>query len=100
MQEAVVGTYTDTDAAVDGDPNWWILLVTGSLWVIFALVVFQFDYTTVSALSILLALLALADIYHGEADLSLEWHILQAAFGVMIAFHVAAFAALIVSRNQ
>jgi len=53
-----------------------------------------------SALSILLALLALADIYHGEADLSLEWHILQAAFGVMIAFHVAAFAALIVSRNQ
>ena len=42
------------DSDQDGDPLWWIPLVTGSLWVILALIVFQFDYTTVSALSILL----------------------------------------------
>jgi uncharacterized membrane protein HdeD (DUF308 family) len=43
-----------------GDPLWWVLLVTGSLWTIFALVVFQFDYTTVSALSILLGTVCVA----------------------------------------
>jgi hypothetical protein len=53
-----------------------------------------------SALCILLAHLALTDIYHGEADVSLEWRVVQVAFAVMIAFHVAAFAALIASRPQ
>ena len=57
MQEPlVVGTALDED----GDPLWWIPLVTGSLWVIFALVVFQFDYTTVSALSILVGTVCIA----------------------------------------
>lgn len=43
-----------------GDPLWWVPLLTGSLWVILALIVFQFDYTTVSALSILLGTVCLA----------------------------------------
>jgi hypothetical protein len=38
--------------------------------------------------------LALTDIYHGETDLSLEWGVLQIAFGVIVAFHVAAFISL------
>ena len=58
MQAEIAGSY----AAVEeqGDPLWWILLVTGSLWVAFALIVFQFDYTTVSALSILLGTVCIA----------------------------------------
>ena len=44
----------------EGEPLWWIPLVTGSLWVIFALIVFQFDYTSVSALSILLGTVCMA----------------------------------------
>jgi len=60
MQEPlVVGTQLD-DPDQTGDPLWWIPLVTGSLWVILALIVFQFDYTTVSALSILLGTVCLA----------------------------------------
>jgi uncharacterized membrane protein HdeD (DUF308 family) len=60
MQEPlVVGTYPD-DSDQSGDPLWWVPLVTGSLWVILALIVFQFDYTTVSALSILLGTVCLA----------------------------------------
>jgi uncharacterized membrane protein HdeD (DUF308 family) len=39
---------------------WWVPLVTGSLWVLFALVVFRFDYTSVSAISILLGTVLLA----------------------------------------
>ena len=60
MQEAVVAPHTSTEAEVDGDRYWWILLVTGSLWVIFALIVFRFDYTTVSALSILVGTVCIA----------------------------------------
>jgi uncharacterized membrane protein HdeD (DUF308 family) len=33
---------------------WWVFLVTGGLWLVFALLVFQFDATSVTALSILL----------------------------------------------
>lgn len=56
----VVATYAPTDDATQGDPLWWVLLVTGSLWSIFALIVFRFDYTTVTALSILLGTVCMA----------------------------------------
>ena len=60
MQEPQVVGRRVRGGRAGGDPLWWILLVTGSLWVIFALVVFQFDYTTVSALSILLGTVCMA----------------------------------------
>jgi uncharacterized membrane protein HdeD (DUF308 family) len=59
-QPLVVGTQMSADPEEAGDPLWWIPLVTGSLWVLFALVVFQFDYTTVAALSILLGTVCMA----------------------------------------
>jgi uncharacterized membrane protein HdeD (DUF308 family) len=60
MQEPLlVGSSTDKPAE-GGDPLWWVPLVTGSLWVLFALIVFRFDYTSVSAISILLGTVLLA----------------------------------------
>ena len=60
MQEPLlVGTSPDKPDE-GGDPMWWVPLVTGSLWVLFALVVFRFDYTSVSAISILLGTVLLA----------------------------------------
>ena len=56
----VVGAYTSTERENSGEPLWWVLLITGSLWSIFGLVVFRFDYTTVSAMSILLGTVCLA----------------------------------------
>jgi uncharacterized membrane protein HdeD (DUF308 family) len=32
---------------------WWLFLVTGSLWILFSIVIFRFDWDTVSAISIL-----------------------------------------------
>lgn len=58
MSEAMAATYVEETEA-NGDPLWWVLLVTGSLWVLFALIVFRFDYTTVTALSILLGTVCL-----------------------------------------
>jgi len=58
----VAPTYAGTaEATFDQEGRyWWILLVTGSLWSLFGLVVFRFDYTTVSALSILLGTVCIA----------------------------------------
>jgi uncharacterized membrane protein HdeD (DUF308 family) len=56
----VAATYPTAEREQTGEPLWWLLLVTGSLWVIFALIVFRFDYTTVSALSILLGTVCVA----------------------------------------
>lgn len=42
------------------NPLWWTLLVTGSLWILFALLVFRFDYTTVATLSILVGTVCVA----------------------------------------
>lgn len=55
-----VATSTSAGREQSGEPLWWLLLVTGSLWVIFALIVFRFDYTTVSALSILIGTVCIA----------------------------------------
>jgi uncharacterized membrane protein HdeD (DUF308 family) len=56
----VAGTYAAAEREDSGDRLWWVLLVTGSLWSIFGLIVFRFDYTTVSAMSILLGTVCLA----------------------------------------
>ena len=46
-----------------------------------------------SVLAILAAHLALQDIYHGEADVSLEWNVLRVSFLIIITFHVFALIA-------
>jgi len=60
MQQAHVPPTHAATPAIEGEPLWWLLLVTGSLWVLFALIVFRFDYTTVAALSILLGTFCIA----------------------------------------
>ena len=59
MQEAPVAAFESADRP-EGEPLWWIGLISGSIWIVFALVVFRFDYTTVSAISILLGCVCLA----------------------------------------
>src|SRR4029453_17462434 len=40
-------------------PPWWLLLITGIGWVLVALIVLRFDYTSVSAISILFGIVAI-----------------------------------------
>src|SRR5262245_52352320 len=40
-------------------PPWWLLLITGIGWVLVALVLLRFDYTSVSAISILFGVVAI-----------------------------------------
>jgi uncharacterized membrane protein HdeD (DUF308 family) len=41
-------------------PPWWLLLVTGIAWTLVALILLRFDYTSVSAISILFGFVAIA----------------------------------------
>jgi uncharacterized membrane protein HdeD (DUF308 family) len=38
---------------------WWVFLVTGALWLVFSLLVFQFDETSVAAISVLVGIACL-----------------------------------------
>jgi uncharacterized membrane protein HdeD (DUF308 family) len=78
-----------------GEPLWWIPLVTGSLWVLFALIVFQFDYTTVSALSILVGVVCLAGgLFEGVAAAATHgwWRAINIVLAILfVAIGIAAF---------
>jgi uncharacterized membrane protein HdeD (DUF308 family) len=41
-------------------PPWWVLLITGIGWMLVGLIVLRFDYTSVSAISILFGIVAIA----------------------------------------
>jgi len=40
--------------------SWWLFLLTGLLWLLFAIIIFRFDYTSVSAISVLFGVVAIA----------------------------------------
>jgi uncharacterized membrane protein HdeD (DUF308 family) len=41
-------------------PPWWLLLITGIGWIVVAVILLRFDYTSVSAISILFGIVAIA----------------------------------------
>jgi uncharacterized membrane protein HdeD (DUF308 family) len=41
-------------------PPWWLMLITGIAWIVVALIVLRFDYTSVSSISILFGCVAIA----------------------------------------
>jgi uncharacterized membrane protein HdeD (DUF308 family) len=100
VKSDVVVTQGSAEAAETGEPLWWILLVTGSLWILFALIVFRFDYTTVSALSILLGAVSLAAAFFeavAAAGSHGGWRI--AHIGLAIAFAVIGVIAFVHPGN-
>lgn len=54
----------------------------------------SFALGLLSLLAVLASHLALTDIYHGEADLNLEWRVLRASFVVVLMFQVFALVTL------
>ena len=51
--------FDEHDVAQSATRHWWMFLLTGIAWLVFALVLFQWDYTTVYAVSILFGVAAL-----------------------------------------
>jgi uncharacterized membrane protein HdeD (DUF308 family) len=76
-------------------PPWWLFLLTGIGWMLVGLIVLRFDYTSVSAISILFGIVAIAA---GAMELALTlivpgwWKLLTAVVGIIfIAAGVIAF---------
>jgi uncharacterized membrane protein HdeD (DUF308 family) len=76
-------------------PPWWLILVTGVSWTLVALIVLRFDYSSVSAISILFGFVALAA---GLAEIGVTmmlqgwWKLLSALLAVaFIATGIIAF---------
>jgi uncharacterized membrane protein HdeD (DUF308 family) len=51
--------FDDRDVVADAARHWWMFLLTGIAWLVFALLLFQWDYTTVYAVSFLFGVAAL-----------------------------------------
>src|SRR6188472_4466704 len=48
------------EAMSEASRFWWILLVTGAAWILFSIIVFRFDWTSVSSISIVFGCFLLA----------------------------------------
>jgi uncharacterized membrane protein HdeD (DUF308 family) len=71
---------------------WWLFLAIGTAWLLFAVIVFRFDYRSVSAISILFGIVAIAaaieEVFAAFAGDRSAWGrvgrgVLAAAFGVI-----------------
>jgi uncharacterized membrane protein HdeD (DUF308 family) len=66
--------------------RWWLFLITGFAWLLFALLVFQWDYTSVYAISILFGVVALAAGVNEFFEIAISttgWKWVHAALGVL-----------------
>jgi len=66
--------------------RWWIFLFTGIAWLVFALLVFQWDYTTVSAISYLFGVVAIIAGVNELFEITVSrtgWKIVHGILGVL-----------------
>jgi uncharacterized membrane protein HdeD (DUF308 family) len=96
QEPLVVGGYPEEDR----NPLWWVPLLTGSLWVLFALLVFRFDYTSVTAVSILLGTVVMCGaLFEAVAAAGAHGWWRAAHIGLAIAFGVIGTLAYIHPEN-
>jgi uncharacterized membrane protein HdeD (DUF308 family) len=68
--------------------RWWIFLLSGIAWLVFSLLVFQWDYTTVYAISILFGVVALFAAGNEFVQITVStsgWKVVHAILGVLFA---------------
>ena len=76
----------EREAIADFGRAWWLFLVTGILWLLVAIIVLRFDYTTVAAISILFGVVAIfagVNEFFMLAASSGWWKVLHGLLGVI-----------------
>ena len=66
--------------------RWWLFLLTGITWLVFALVVFQWDYTTVAAISYLFGVVAIVAGVNEFLEITVStrgWKIVHGILGML-----------------
>ena len=92
--------FDERDVIEDAARHWWMFLLTGIAWLVFALLVFQWDYTTVYAVSYLFGVVALfagANEFVQIAVSTTGWKIVHGILGVV--FVLAGIWALVHPHN-
>lgn len=54
-----MNVFDEREVLQEAADRWWLFLVTGIAWLIFSLIVFQWDYTSVAAISYLFGVVAI-----------------------------------------
>ena len=69
------------DEVASTTKHWWLLLVTGVAWVVIAILILRFDYTTVAAIAVLFGVFCFAaaanEVMVSAVTSSRGWRILQ-----------------------
>ena len=60
MTDVAAPAMSDRNVVAQAAGIWWVFLCTGLLWLLFAIIVFRFDWTTVHSISILFGVVLLA----------------------------------------
>jgi len=92
--------FDEREVLEEASRRWWFFLITGIAWLVFALLVFQWDFTTVYAVSILFGCVALAAGVNEFLSMSVSttgWKIVRAILGVL--FVLAGLWALVHPHN-
>jgi uncharacterized membrane protein HdeD (DUF308 family) len=86
--QAINQTFTRREVTEELADRWWIFLVTGIGWLVFSLLVFQWDYTTVYAVSFLFGFVALGAALNEFVAISVSttgWKWVHGILGVLFA---------------
>jgi len=89
MTAAPVGLHRRaTDLTPEAARLWWVYLITGTLWLVFSLIVFRFNLTTVTAVGIAVGAVCIAAGVNEFLMLPISrggWKAVHAIFGVLFA---------------
>ena len=80
--------FDEREVLEDVSDKWWVFLATGIAWFVFALLVFQWDYTTVKAIAYLFGIVALVAAINELLQILVSttgWKIVHAILGVLFA---------------
>ena len=78
--------FVEREVLEDAADRWWIFLLTGIAWLVFALIVFQWDYVSVSAISYLFGVVAIVAGVNEVLEIWVSttgWKWVHAALGVI-----------------
>jgi uncharacterized membrane protein HdeD (DUF308 family) len=92
--------FDEREVVEEAARRWWFFLLTGIGWLVFALLVFQWDFTTVYAVSILFGCVALVAGVNEFLQMTVSttgWKIVRAILGVL--FVLAGLWALVHPHN-
>ena len=92
--------FEEREVVEEAADRWWLFLLTGIAWFVFALLVFQWDYTTVYAVSFLFGVVAIIAGLNEFLQITVSttgWKIVRGILGVL--FVIAGIWALVHPHN-